>query len=153
MEKKLSWWNTFCFTFWRQKNYFPLPAFFPVILKDKRASWAVLRLVQYLNPFNYCDELHACHWSPCFYLPWSTNRLFILPFESTKFEAGFCLLMLITNHKNQNELYMTNWPVCFTVLHGNADKLFWRHANQAAISKRGLPCKKGKRSRQTAVIS
>lgn len=52
--------------------------------------------------------------------------------------------MLITNHKNQNELYMTNWPVCFTVLHDNADKLFWQHANQAAISKRALPCKKAR---------
>lgn len=142
VEKKLSCWNTFCFTFWTWKDYLSCQLF--SLWLKKRTSWAVLRLVQYLNQFNYCDELHVCHWSPCSYLPQSTNRLFILPFKSTKFEAGFCLLMLITNHKNQNELYTTNWLVCFTVLHGNADKLFWQHANQAAISKRGLPSKKTK---------
>lgn len=132
--------------FLEMAGYFLLPSFFPCDIQKKRKkkrkkekrkrkklSWAALRLAQYLNPFNYCDELHAFHWSLCSDLPWSTNRLFILPFKSTKFEVGSCLLMLITNHCNQNELYMTNWPVCFTVLHGKADKLFWQHANHTAI--------------------
>lgn len=48
---------------------------------------------------------------------------------------------------------MTNWPVCFTVLHGNADKLFWQHANPAAISKRGLPCKKAKEAGKLQLLA
>lgn len=100
-------------------------------------------LVQYLNSFNYCDELHACHWSP--YLPQSSFRIFILPSQSTKFEVNFSLLLLVTNQRNQNEMYMTNWPVCFIVIHGNADKVFWLHANQAAFSKRHSLYKKQKK--------
>lgn len=142
--EKISWWNTSSFTFWRWKDSLSLTAFLPCdIKKPRRTSWTVLGLVQYLNSFNYCDELHAFHWSP--YLPQSSFRLFILPSQSTKFEVNFCLLVLITNQRNQNEVYMTNLPVCFTVIHGNVGKVFWQHANRAAASKRHSLYKKQKK--------